>query len=147
MSLDVSLKIDIPFFATGTGVFIRENGKQVELTLEQVKEKWPDADVKETFEEREYVFEANITHNLGKMAQEAGIYMPIWRPEEIGITKAKELIDPLTAGLVKLKSDPNWYKAYEPENKWGTYDDFVPWIERYLQACIDNPEAIIKVNR
>lgn len=30
----------------------------------------------------------NITHNLGRMAKEAGIYQHLWRPEEIGVTKA-----------------------------------------------------------
>ena len=27
------------------------------------------------------VFDANITHNLGKMAGEAGIYEALWHPE------------------------------------------------------------------
>lgn len=31
------------------------------------------------------VFWANITHNLGRMADEAGIYKHLWRPEEIGM--------------------------------------------------------------
>lgn len=30
------------------------------------------------------VFSANITHNLGEMADKAGIYKACWRPEEIG---------------------------------------------------------------
>ena len=38
--------------------------------------------------EPEGAYSANITHNLGKMAEEAGIYKHLWRPEEIGITKA-----------------------------------------------------------
>jgi len=28
-----------------------------------------------------------------------------------------------------------------------TYQHFVPWIERYLAACADNPEAVISVSR
>jgi len=35
------------------------------------------------------VYDANITHNLGAMAEAAGIYKHLWRPEEIGITKAQ----------------------------------------------------------
>jgi len=32
-------------------------------------------------------------------------------------------------------------------NGWGLYEDFVPWIERYLAACEEYPEAIIRVSR
>ena len=45
------------------------------------------------------VFTSNITHNLGKMAEAAGIYKHLWCPEEIGITKAKQLIQPLKKDL------------------------------------------------
>lgn len=38
------------------------------------------------------VFSSNITHNLNAMAEAAGIYRQIWRPEEIGIKTAVELI-------------------------------------------------------
>jgi hypothetical protein len=37
------------------------------------------------------VYDANITHNLGAMAKAAGIYMHLWRPDEIGIKTASEL--------------------------------------------------------
>lgn len=93
------------------------------------------------------VFEANVTHNLWQMADAAGIYHCIWRPEESGITTAGDLIAPLTAGLAKLKADPDAFKPYEPSNKWGTYDNFVPWVERYLQACIENPDAKVSASR
>jgi hypothetical protein len=36
------------------------------------------------------VFERNITHNLNRMADEAGIYGVIWRPEENGIETAAD---------------------------------------------------------
>lgn len=36
---------------------------------------------------------------------------------------------------------------FTPENGWGRYCDFVPWLEAYLQACIDNPEADVEVWR
>lgn len=48
------------------------------------------------------VYDANITHNLNTMAEEAGIYKHLWRPEELGITKAKDLIEPLAEGLAKM---------------------------------------------
>jgi hypothetical protein len=93
------------------------------------------------------VYWANITHNLGKMAAEAGIYAYLWRPDELKITKASELIEPLEEGLAKMKADPAKYKQFNAPNGWGIYDHFVPWIERYLQACRDNPDASVRVSR
>lgn len=93
------------------------------------------------------IYWANITHNLNTMAQKAGIYKELWRPDEIGITKAHQLIEPLTQGLKKLKKSPAKYKKFNSPNGWGTYEHFVPFVEKYLQACIDNPEADVEVDR
>jgi hypothetical protein len=93
------------------------------------------------------VFSANITNNLNKMAEAAGIYEHLWKPEEIGITKALQLIDPLQTGLAKMKADPEKYKAYNSPNGWGLYENFVPWIEKYLAACEEYPESIVSVSR
>lgn len=90
-----------------------------------------------TVSEPERVYDANITHNLGKMAEAAGIYKHLWRPEEIGITKAGELIQPLFEGIKKLKADPTHYKKFDAANGWGTYN--LPWVERYWRACVENP--------
>lgn len=95
----------------------------------------------------EEVFSANITHNLADMAMAAGIYMHLWRPDEIGITKAWKLIEPLKAGLEKMKADPERFKKFNPPNGWGTYDNFLPWVERYLAACIATPHANVSVYR
>jgi len=93
------------------------------------------------------VYWANITHNLAPMAKEAGIYQHLWRPDEIGITKANQLIEPLQMGLGKLMSDPEHFKRLDSPNGWGTYLHFVPFVEKYLQACIDNPDADIRISR
>ena len=95
----------------------------------------------------EEVYSANITHNLGKMAQEAGIYEALWRPEEIGVTKAEQLIGPLTDGLAKMKADPKRFEAFNASNGWGLYEHFVPWIEKYLNACRESPEADVRASR
>ena len=43
MSLDVTLISMTPISKKGTGVFVRENGKNRELTIGEVREKYPDA--------------------------------------------------------------------------------------------------------
>lgn len=93
------------------------------------------------------VYDANITHNLNKMADAAGIYMHLWRPDEIGITKAYELIAPLIAGLEKLKADPDHFEQFNAPNGWGMCKHFVPFVEKYLAACIENPDADVRVSR
>lgn len=93
------------------------------------------------------VYDANITHNLTAMADEAGIYKHLWRPEEIGITKAAQLIEPLTVGLAILKADPERFKKHNAPNGWGIYKHFVPFVENYLAACVENPDADVSVSR
>lgn len=96
------------------------------------------------------VFESNITHNLGAMAREAGLYTYLWRPEELGMgehVKAGQLTVPLREGLVRLRADPDKYKALNPENGWGNYDNLVELVRQYLEACETNPDATVRVSR
>lgn len=93
------------------------------------------------------VYWSNITHNLGPMAKEAGIYGHLWRPEETGIAVAAQLIEPLTAGLALLKSNPARFEAFNSLNGWGLYQHFVPFVEGYLNACRENPTALVKASR
>jgi hypothetical protein len=93
------------------------------------------------------VHSGNITHNLAPMAEEAGIYKHLWRPEEIGITTAQQLIEPLSKGLALLKSDPERFRALTPENGWGSYDGLVEFVQRYLTACAIDPDAKVEASR
>lgn len=96
---------------------------------------------------RTYVYDANITHNLGRMAEEAGIYRHLWRSEELGITKAGELVEPLRAGVRKMVDAPDHYKMFNPENGWGSYDGFVKWLSELLVACDTWPNATLSISR
>ena len=93
------------------------------------------------------VYSRNITHNLNKMAEEAGIYYHVWRPDEIGITKASELILPLTKGLQRLLSSPEVFKAFDAPNGWGRYENLVEFVRAYRDACEANPDADVEVSR
>jgi hypothetical protein len=112
------------------------------------RKKWVSYDKGETWEEElEEVFWSNITHNLNEMAAEAGIYKACWRPEEIGATTAKDIIPLLEIGLADLKERPKYFKKFDSPNGWGTYVDFVPWVEEYLNACKEYPDAEINASR
>jgi hypothetical protein len=93
------------------------------------------------------VFQANITHNLIAMAREAGIATCLWDPGDIDIEYARQLIGPLRAGIALMKADPVRFKAFDSSNGWGLYENFVPWLERYLAACEENPDAEVVVSR
>lgn len=92
-------------------------------------------------------YSANITHNLSGMAQKAGIYNIVWRPEEHGINYAYQLIEPLTKAIADMKQNPDKYEKYDAPNGWGTYEHFVPWLERYLNACEEDPLSRVRVSR
>jgi hypothetical protein len=100
-----------------------------------------------TFEDQEYLFEANITHNLNKMASHAGVYQALWRPEEIGASKAENIIEILEHGYMNLLADPEKYKKFNPENGWGNYDILLRFVEKYIQACREYPKSLISVSR
>lgn len=92
-------------------------------------------------------YSANITHNLSKMADAAGIYYAVWRPEEIGAKFAKDISPIIEKGLVELITNPSKYRAYNPSNNWGSYEKLVIWVADYLEALKLNPESEIKVSR
>jgi hypothetical protein len=93
------------------------------------------------------IFDTNITHNLGAMAAEAGIYDCLWRPDEHGFEYARDIIPTLHRGLADLKENPEHYKKFDASNGWGIYEHFVPFVEQVLQACEENPDAKIEVSR
>lgn len=97
--------------------------------------------------EHQTVYDSNITHNLGAMAEEAGIYKHLWHPDEIGITKAAQLVEPLSAGVALMRADPERFEKHNAKNGWGMYEHFVPFVVGYLDACVKNPDADVMVSR
>jgi hypothetical protein len=81
------------------------------------------------------------------MADEAGIYKALWRPEEIGATTAVDIIPILQHGLDSLKAKPEHYKQFNASNGWGVYEHLVPFVENYLRSCVENPKASIHISR
>lgn len=90
---------------------------------------------------------ANITHNLSRMADAAGIYECVWRPDEHGMAHARDVIAPLEAGIRWMEANPGQCREFNAVNGWGTYEQFLPWLRRYLAACKKHPEARVRVSR
>lgn len=152
MSLDVELRIDSLITKTSSGIFVRDGGQTIEITAAEWNQKYPDrqidvAEYEESSYETDVAFRYNITHNLNKMADAAGLYDCLWRPEEHDIDTAKQLIEPLRQGLHLLKLNPEEYKKYNPENGWGSYEGLVTFVEKYLDACYKYPDAKVSADR
>lgn len=88
------------------------------------------------------VFEVNITHNLGRMAEAAGVYDALWCSAE---KSAADIAPELEKGIALMEEDPERFRAFNPPNGWGSYDDFVPVLKSILEACKKAPKAIIGV--
>lgn len=91
-------------------------------------------------------YQRNITHNLGRMAREAGIYSALWNPEEIGAKQAKDIIATLVIGLKRLRENPEFFRKFDAKNGWGRYEHLVEFVSDYLAACQKYPDAEIEVS-
>jgi len=80
------------------------------------------------------------------MADQAGIYKALWRPDENGYEKASDIVPVLEKGLKNLKEKPDYFMKFNAPNGWGTYEHFVPFVEEVLDACKKYPNAIIWVS-
>lgn len=150
MSLDVYLTLkDNQIPRPDKRIFVRENGQTKEISRAEWDTKNPGHEpvTLEPDDDSDEVYSANITHNLRKMASEAGLYEHLWRPDEIGIAKASQLINPLSVGLSTLKRYPERFKKYNPENGWGNYQGLISFVENYLEACRQFPDADVSVWR
>jgi hypothetical protein len=107
----------------------------------------PECGDKHKCKRRIEMFTWNITHNLGEMADKAGVYEVLWRPEEVFAKRASQLITPLRNGLTELKNNPDYYKGFNPSNGWGNYEGLVECVEKYLEACQKYPETEVFVSR
>lgn len=151
MSLDIHLRIKGKVKKEkGSGIFIRRNGQTVEISEKEWEELHPGRKPVKYISgetETDEVFSANITHNLGTMAEKAGVYIAMWRPEEKMWRYAKDILPVLEFGLGNLRSDPTFYQQFEPDNGWGTYQTLLTVVTEYLAACRKYPDAEIGVSR
>ncbi|CAK7029004.1 hypothetical protein DSECCO2_264300 [anaerobic digester metagenome] len=89
----------------------------------------------------------SVTHNLNNMAKAVGLYEVLWRPEQVGISTASQMITPLEKGIKELIANPDKYKTFNPPNGWGDYDIFVDFCKSVLRDCREYPDATIEAGR
>lgn len=153
MSLDVYLRVAGERPTLGDRIYIRRVGQTAEVTRDEWDEMYPGrspvAVVADYLDNGySYVYDANITHNMGRMADECGsLYKALWRPDEQGWTHARDLIEPLRDGLAILQTDHDRLQEFNPSNGWGNYDLLVRFTAGYLAACERWPDAEVVVSR
>ena len=170
MGLSVYLTVEEPITVSSTGIFVREGGRNRELSLTEAKERYPDEDIKVHTYETNELFSDSITHNLTEMAKEAGLYDALWRPYRLSrdwedfsqgeydyyteldfeneqSMVAYDLINTLALGLSNLIKSKDELLKYNPENGWGSYESLLEFTKGYLMACIENPDAKVEVSR
>lgn len=149
MSLDVYLMMPGGREQPPKRIYVRRDGQTVEVTREEWNELYPGREpvVVKPPDESGEVYWANITHNMGRMAGEVGLYEPLWRPDELGITKAGQLVELLRDGLARLVDEEERLQAFNPSNGWGNYELLVRFTAEYLAACERWPEAEVEASR
>lgn len=150
MSLDVTLREPEGKKKKKTpGIFIRVEGQMKEITRKEWDELYPGREpvIFTGDDMTDELYTANITHNMTEMASKAGLYGALWHPEENGWEHAKDLLPTLSSGLKKLYEKPEYFKQFNPENGWGSYELLVEFVEGYMKACIKYPKAVINVSR
>jgi hypothetical protein len=151
MSLDVYLiSEDATHKVPANRIFIRENGKTKGITREEWDKRNPGVTPVMLIDqeaEDDKVYHDNITHNLGEMAIQAELYNALWRPDELGVEKAYDLLFSLAMGLEKLRNNPEHFKTFNPKNGWGDYEGLVEFTANYLAACCRYPRATVRVSR
>lgn len=99
------------------------------------------------------VYDGNVTHNLGTMAEEVvlsnglTLYQVLWIPDEHELKFARDISNLLDEGWNILLADPEKYKKYDPPNGWGSYDGLCNFVYKYRNACLDNPDAELRISR
>lgn len=145
MSLTLYLTLSEPVkVLPGSGIFVRRDGQTVEISRREWDQKFPGCEpaaIQPQECESCDVYSANITHNLNRMAEEAGVYQLLWHPEQSGIVEASQMIEHLSDAVALMRRDPDRFKSFNPSNNWGSYDTFVPWLEKFVTACRNYPNA------
>ena len=88
MSLDIYFYSPGELGSPGSGIFIREEGQTRQITEAEWDQRHPDREPirypRAAREAPPYVWHGNITHNLARMAQAAGVYEALWTPMDMG---------------------------------------------------------------
>lgn len=79
----------------------------------------------------------NLTYNLTAMLREAGF--PGWKA--IVGAPCSESGGMFARVAATLAADPDRFRAFNPENGWGCYEDALGAMEHLATLCANHPDA------
>jgi hypothetical protein len=83
-----------------------------------------------------------------KLSNGMTLYQVLWRPDEQeGLKFARDISELLDEGCSILLSEPEYFKTFDPENGWGSYEGLVDFVYTYRNACRENPDAELSISR
>ena len=86
------------------------------------------------------LFDANITHNLVPMWVKTGVYDALYNSAD---KQASEILEVLKLGYADMKARPEEYSKLNASNGWGKYEEALPWLKEFLDACEKYPRSVI----
>ena len=112
-------------------------------------------DVRLTVTQPTTIFTHNITHNLGRMAQQVvlsnglTLYNILWRPDECDppLLIASDIAEMLDEAFGIMLEDRPRLERFNPENGWGRFESLIQLVIEYRNAGREYPTALIEVCR
>ena len=93
------------------------------------------------------VYTTSVHNNFNLLIESLGIYQHLWRPDELNITHARQLIAPLESALENLEFNKEKYRKHEPPGMCGKIELFIIFLKNLLESCKQHPNATISVCR
>lgn len=84
----------------------------------------------------------NYTSNCAGMWRQAGADLAAFDGDPAG-----ECAPLLRAAIEVMESEPATFRAMNPPNGWGDYDDVLEELKRLLKGLEEYPDAIVRVSR
>lgn len=89
----------------------------------------------------------SIGGGLWRMAEQGGFYGYVWRPEEMGVTKASQMAVHLRRAIAWMESHRGDAPMFSGMGGPGSHAELLQSLREYLAACEEFPDADIEVSR
>jgi hypothetical protein len=78
------------------------------------------------------------------LAEQLGIYMTLYFPEDMGYQTAGQLIEPLKLAIVEIEHNP---EIFPMRDGWSSEAHFLNGLRELLKACEASPDAHLRADR
>lgn len=88
--------------------------------------------------------DTNITHNLHRMFDAAGIGHILWGD---GGQRAGDILPALESGLTRMLEDPEMFKKFNAPNGWGKYEHALSFLRDVISMCRQHPDWVVETSK